>query len=167
MKYTVTVEGKVFEIEIDAERVRLDGREISATLIAVPRLPVRRLVLGDRSITLSVTREESGWSVSKGGTIHSVTVEDERTRRLRDTVPSGASAQIGSIVRAPMPGRVLRVEVEEGQSVDVGTGVVVLEAMKMENEIRSPTGGIISSIRVTVGQAVEKDAVLVEVEPQG
>jgi pyruvate carboxylase subunit B len=66
-----------------------------------------------------------------------------------------------------MPGLVLRVEVEEGQSVDVGTGVVVLEAMKMENEIKSPIGGTISSIQVTAGQAVEKGAVLVEVDVQG
>ena len=85
MKYTVTVEGKVFEIEIDAKRIRLDGHEISATLIAVPRLPLRRLVIGGQSTTLSVTCEESGWSVSNGGTTRSVTVEDERARRLRAT----------------------------------------------------------------------------------
>ena len=167
MKYTVTVEGKVFEIEIGAERVRLDGREISATLIAVPRLPIRRLVIGGQSTTLAVTREESGWSVSNGGTTRSVTVEDERAHRLRGAVSGGASAPTGGIVRAPMPGLVLRVEVEEGQSIDVGTGVVVLEAMKMENEIKSPAGGTISSIRVTAGQAVEKGAVLVEVDAQG
>ncbi len=167
MKYTVTVEGKVFEIEIDAERVRLDGCEVSAKLIAAPRLPIRRLVIGDQSTILTMKREQSGWSVSMVGTTRSVTVEDERARRLREVVSDGESAITGGTVRAPMPGLVLRVEVEEGQSIDVGTGLVVLEAMKMENEIKSPAGGRVSSIQVTAGQAVEKGAVLVEVDVQG
>jgi pyruvate carboxylase subunit B len=73
----------------------------------------------------------------------------------------------GGVVVAPMPGMVIRLEVEVGQAVQQGGGVAVLEAMKMENEIRAPAGGIVSAIHVAAGQAVDKGAVLVELAPQG
>jgi len=65
-----------------------------------------------------------------------------------------------------MPGLVLRLEVEEGQAVRIGTGLLVLEAMKMENEIRAVEVGVVRKILVRAGQAVEKGAVLVEISPQ-
>jgi pyruvate carboxylase subunit B len=67
-----------------------------------------------------------------------------------------------------MPGLVLRLEVETGQRIEAGAGLLVLEAMKMENEIRAPVGGVVERIQVGAGQAVEKGAVLIEIaEPQG
>lgn len=67
-------------------------------------------------------------------------------------------------VRAPMPGLVLAVMVEPGQEVKVGDGLVVLEAMKMENELRAGADGIVKRVTVTVGDAVGKDDLLIEVE---
>jgi len=67
------------------------------------------------------------------------------------------------MVRAPMPGMVLRVEVESGQKVASGSGLLVLEAMKMENEIRAGSAGVIKQIFVRPGQAVEKGADLLEI----
>ena len=64
-----------------------------------------------------------------------------------------------------MPGLVVRVQVEAGQAVAAGTGMVVLEAMKMENELRAATAGTVRSVRVAPGEAVEKGQVLVEFEP--
>jgi biotin carboxyl carrier protein len=65
-------------------------------------------------------------------------------------------------VRAPMPGMVVRVEVAEGDAVAPGQGIVVVEAMKMENELKTESGGVVARINVEAGQAVEKGAVLVE-----
>jgi len=92
---------------------------------------------------------------------------DERAKSVRQLVGSRVVHPPDGSVRAPMPGLVLRVEVEEGQAVVAGTGLVVLEAMKMENEIRSPSAGIVRRILVSQGQAVDKGAALVELERQG
>src|SRR5205809_97683 len=76
----------------------------------------------------------------------------------------------GGTVRAPMPGVVVRIEVVEGQQVDAGAGLVVVEAMKMENELRAPRSGMVQTVHVAVGQAVEKGASLVTLaspEPSG
>jgi biotin carboxyl carrier protein len=69
------------------------------------------------------------------------------------------------VVKAPMPGLVVRVQVEPGQAVGAGVGVLVLEAMKMENELRAATAGIVRAVRVRPGEAVEKGQVMVEFDP--
>jgi biotin carboxyl carrier protein len=71
------------------------------------------------------------------------------------------------VVKAPMPGLVLRLEVEVGQRVEPGTGVVVLEAMKMENEIKAQGSGVVAAIHVEAGQAVDKGTPLVEIREDG
>ena len=87
---------------------------------------------------------------------------DERTRHIR-SLTAGANATRGpATVRAPMPGLVVRVLVETGQEVPAGAGIVVLEAMKMENELRAPAAGVVKGVRVAAGEPVEKGQVLVE-----
>jgi pyruvate carboxylase subunit B len=80
---------------------------------------------------------------------------------------AGDRGGVGGKVKAPMPGLVLRVEVEEGDTVAAGAGLVVLEAMKMENEIKSPVAGRVAAVHVSGGQAVDKGMVMVEVTAEG
>ena len=127
---------------------------------------MRQLAVDGTSRSYALSEREGGWEVLSGGRPFAVTVEDERTRRLREMTGQGAQRSQGGIVRAPMPGLVLRLEVEVGQAVEAGMGVLVLEAMKMENEIKAPGGGVVSAIHVTPGQAVEKGVALVELAPQ-
>ena len=89
-------------------------------------------------------------------------VVDERTRAIRAMTAHSAGAQGPKPVRAPMPGMVVRIEVEVGQRVSAGQGVVIIEAMKMENELKADGAGVVSKILATPGTAVEKGAVLVE-----
>ena len=77
---------------------------------------------------------------------------------------SGAADTGHNEVRAPMPGLVLDVMVEAGQEVEAGDGLVVLEAMKMENELRAGAAGVVSSIHVAAGDAVGKNAILIELD---
>ncbi|MFQ5703587.1 MAG: biotin/lipoyl-containing protein [Gemmatimonadales bacterium] len=164
MRYTVSVGAKVFEVELDGDVVRVDGCEIAAAMIAAPGVPIHRLVIDRAATIVAITRGESAWSVALGGTTHSVTVEDDAACLLREVTPAGSRGAKGGVITAPMPGLVLRVEVEEGQPVEVGAGIVVLEAMKMENEIKSPSSGTVDSIHVVPGQAVQKGAVLAVVK---
>jgi pyruvate carboxylase subunit B len=163
VKYTVTMAGREFEVTVNGDEVQLNGNRVAASLTRVPGAPLRQLLVGDRSHVYVVRDGGESWTVARGGEERVALVEDERSRRLRRLAGSSQPTRQGGLVKAPMPGLVVRVSVEPGQSVQAGSGVVVLEAMKMENEISCPSGGTVSAVHVQPGQAVEKGAVLVEV----
>lgn len=167
MKYVVTVAGKTIEVVLNGGDVTVDGRSVSAELIEVPKTPLRKLVLDGRSRTYAMASEPDGWSVMADGEQQHMKVDDERALRLGKVAGPAERGGAGGKVKAPMPGLVLRVEVEAGQSVVAGAGLVVLEAMKMENEIRAPVAGRVVSVNVSEGQPVEKGMVLVEVIAEG
>jgi biotin carboxyl carrier protein len=166
VKYCVTIDDREYEIELNGEEIRVNGRRLSAKLVAVPQTPLRQLVLDGSSRTYAMIRREADWIVLSRGESHAALVEDERTRQVRRMAGGAEQRDRGGVVVAPMPGMVIRVEVEIGQVVPQGGGVAVLEAMKMENEIRAPAGGVVSAIHITAGQAVDKGALLVELAPQ-
>ncbi len=165
MKYSVTIDGKAFDVEIQGDEIRINGRRTEATLIGIPATPLRQLVLGGRSRTFALARDGEHWLVEWSGVRVAARVLDERRRRLEEITGTGSRASERKVVTAPMPGLVLRLEVEEGQHVEAGTGLLVLEAMKMENEITAPGAGTVRRIEVEPGQPVEKGATLVEIAP--
>jgi pyruvate carboxylase subunit B len=165
LKYIVRVAGRELEVEVDGDRVTVDGREHRATLSAARGTPVRQLLLDGRSEAMALTPEaRDRWLVSRRGERWEVEVLDERTRHIRGLTGTAGQAQGAAPLKAPMPGLVVRVHVEAGQAVGVGAGVVVLEAMKMENELRAATAAVVREVRVRPGEAVEKGQVLVEFE---
>ena len=163
MKYFVTIEGREFVVTLDGDRVSVNDQSFVAHLSAIEGTPLRHLVLGDRSFTLPFQGEGGGrWVMAFQGQNWVAEVVDERTRHIRSLTGSGEERRGGGVLKAPMPGLVVRVDVVPGQTVPAGAGVVVLEAMKMQNELRSPADGVVSAVRVQPGQAVEKGQVLVE-----
>ena len=166
MKYFVSVGGKEFVVELDGERVMVDGRAVaSAHLTSLAGTPIRHLVSDGASRALAVDAVGRGvWAVGHRGERFEVEVIDERTRHIRSLTGGGQKAAGPSVLKAPMPGLVVRVAVEEGSRVEAGSPVVVLEAMKMENELRAPAAAVVKGIKVKAGQAVEKGQVLVEFE---
>jgi pyruvate carboxylase subunit B len=162
MKYFVTVGGREMEVEVDGERVTVGGRTVTATLESIPGTPVRHLVLDGRSLALPVEGEGRGqWAITLHGERHGVEVVDERARHVRSLTASKERSGGGSALKAPMPGLVVRLQVAVGDRVAAGASVVVLEAMKMENQLKSPGAGVVAEIRVAAGQAVEKGQLLV------
>jgi len=98
------------------------------------------------------------------GQLHIVEVEDERQRKLRETT-GGPAAHSGEInLRAPMPGLIVAVPVVEGQSVTKGQDLVILESMKMQNELKAPRDGTIGHVRVRQGDSVEQNQVLLTLD---
>jgi len=163
MKYIVTVLGHEIEVEVDGEQVTVGGRTHAATLSRVPGTPVRQLLLDGRSEAVAVEAAGGGrWTITRRGERCEIEVVDERTRHVRSLTAGGDRARGPLALRAPMPGLVVRVQVEAGQPVSAGSGVVVLEAMKMENELRAAAPGVVRMVRVRPGEAVEKGQVLVE-----
>lgn len=165
MKYIVTVAGRELEVEVDGERVTVGGRSLVASLRRVPGTPLRQLVVDGRPGTLAIHAAGRGqWTIGVGGERWAVEVVDERTRHIRSLTAGGERQRGPGALRAPMPGLVVRVLAEPGQPVASGAGVVVLEAMKMENELKSAAGAVVKAVRVRAGEAVEKGQVLVEFE---
>ena len=167
MKFTVTIGSRDLEVEVLGPEVRVGGRTFPAALLRVPGTPICHLVSERNSRTYALLRHGDGWVIQRGGEGWAVEVVDERTAQLRALKKDPGKHDAPGLVRAPMPGLVLRVEVEAGQEIVAGSGLVVLEAMKMENEIRSSGPGRVKAVLVEPGQAVEKGTPLVEVVAQG
>jgi biotin carboxyl carrier protein len=183
VKYFVTIGAQTREVEVDRARVLLGGEALDANLAGVPGTPLYHMLLGGESWTVAVQPLEGTgrWVLGVAGERVEVEVQDEQTRdkqaltgQGQNPTPSGREPVGGSggrgdggsgggTVRAPMPGLVVRLEVAAGQRVEVGAGLVVVEAMKMENEVRAPRAGVVETVHVAVGQAVEKGAPLVTV----
>ena len=162
MIYHVSIGGRSYQVVVDGERVLVDGREVRASIQTVPGTPVRHLVFDDRSASFAVIPDGQGrWTLLDQGEAVEVEVLDERTRHIRNLVGAGKSQARGGTMKAPMPGLVVRVLVEPGQVVTTGMGLVVLEAMKMENELKAAAAGVVEAVAVKPGQAVEKGQVLV------
>ena len=163
MKYFVVIAGRERIIEVEGERVVVDGTVVEAHLSTVPGTPLRHLLIDAASLTLAMDRPEPGvWEVSVQGGRQRVEVVDERTRHIRSLTGPAAARSGAANLRAPMPGLVARVLVEAGQQVEAGQGLIVLEAMKMENELRAAAAGWVESVSAIPGQAVEKGQVLVQ-----
>ncbi len=165
MKYFVAVLGREVEVEVDGERVTVGGRAHEASLGVVAGTPVRELLLDGRSEALGVESAGGGrWTITRQGERCEIEVVDERTRHIRGLTGGADRGRGPVVIKAPMPGLVVRIQVEAGQAVTPGVGLVVLEAMKMENELRASAPGVVRAIRVGPGEAVEKGQVLVEFE---
>lgn len=166
MKYFVMVGGREVVVEIEGERITVDGAIVgSGHLNALPGTPIRHLMLDGASHALIVEPAGRGlWAVGSKGERHEVEVIDERTRHIRSLTGAGQKASGPPVLKAPMPGLVVRVAVEPGQQVEPGAALVVLEAMKMENELRATSAGTVKGVKAQPGQAVEKGQVLVEFE---
>jgi pyruvate carboxylase subunit B len=165
VKYTVILDGGSVEVEIDGERVTVAGEVYAATLGAIPGTPLRQLLLDGRPSTIAIESLGRGrWALAPGGERWEVEVLDERARHIQSLAGGADRAPVSSVLKAPMPGLVLRVHISPGQHVAAGTGLVVLEAMKMENELKSAASAVVRAVRVKPGEAVDKGQILVEFE---
>ncbi|HUH12634.1 MAG TPA: biotin/lipoyl-containing protein [Longimicrobiales bacterium] len=168
MRYHVTLGERTFEVDLAEDGVRVDGQSVSAELRRLPGTPVHHLLAGGLSHTVvaSAGAGVGTWTLHLDGRRLEAEVVDERTRAIREMTGAGAGPKGPRPVRAPMPGMVVRIEVEVGQNVAAGQGVVIIEAMKMENELKAEGGGIVAAVHARAGHAVEKGAVLVEFEAE-
>ncbi|HYT72409.1 MAG TPA: acetyl-CoA carboxylase biotin carboxyl carrier protein subunit [Gemmatimonadales bacterium] len=172
MKYYVRIGGTTHEVAVEGGRVVVGGAELEAHLAAVPGTPLYHLLLAGESWTVAAQPLEGmgRWALGVVGERAEVEVVDERTRQIQALTGRRPAPDRGGTVMAPMPGLVVRVEVSSGQRVEAGARLVVIEAMKMENELRAPRTAVVSAVHVTVGQAVEKGTPLVTLaspEPSG
>jgi len=166
LRYHVTVGAVTLEVEIDGEEVRVDGERFSVSGPEPAGPNVYSFLVDGASHTVLAERGVAGvWDLQLRGRSHRVEVVDERSKVMRDMSPAGPDLDGPVLVRAPMPGLVVKVNVEEGDLVEAGRGLLVVEAMKMENSLTAPVGGRVGTIHVVAGQTVEKDEILMEMMP--
>lgn len=161
MKYIASVDDQSFEIEIlQNNQLMVDGEVVQADFHSVADQPVYTLLLNGESFEALVYPSDQGVQVLLRGRLFDFIVEDERQRRLRQST-GGAAMQSGEYqLRAPMPGMIVGVPVEEGQEIKSGDDLIILESMKMQNELKAPRDGTVSRIRVKSGDNVDQNQVL-------
>ena len=166
MIYHVTIGDTTRVVSLGPDGVTVDGTPVDVDFERLEGGPVRSLLLDGRSHRLSASRSGSErWDLYLRGRRLAATVVDERTRAIREMTGAGAGPSGPRPIVAPMPGMVVRIEVAEGDVVQAGQGVVIVEAMKMENELASEADAVVARVLVSEGQAVEKDEVLVDLAP--
>ena len=168
MKYVVKVAGSEapHEVVVVAEAVNIDGDLVVGRVSEVEGTPVRMVTIGDEVHRVIVRRgaARGDYTLWVDGYRFDVEALDERTSAIRELSKLSAAAVGPAPLVAPMPGLIVRVNVKAGDTVGQGQGLVVMEAMKMENELRAQAAGTVKSVNVTPGTAVEKGTVLIEME---
>ena len=160
MKFQALVHDRTLTIELDGATLTVDGEPVDFALRRIA--PNELLLLLDgRSLTFTAEPQENGMTrlTHRGRTID-VRLKTERDLLLESLGMATDSAAAASELKAPMPGLVLAVLVEPGQEVEAGDGLVVLEAMKMENELRAYSAATIAAVHVAPGAAVGKNDLL-------
>ena len=164
MKYYTRVDNTEYEVEINGENILLNGEPVNVDLMRSGAAELYSVLFGGRSYEMLVNSDRFNYTINVRGVQFQVQVEDERARRMNrarrlPTLPDGELA-----ITAPIPGLVVRVLVAEGDAIEEGQPVVLLEAMKMENELRAMRGGIVKSVIVSAGQRVDQNAPLIVLE---
>ena len=159
MIFDATVGGSTVRVEVRGGGGRytvvLDGSPVQVDVVTAG-LPFASLLVGGESHEVGVERRPEGYVVHFPGDAVNVNLAEA----ARGTSPAVPRAHGPARLTAPMPGRVVRVLEAPGADVAAGQGLVVIEAMKMENELKSPRAGRVQEVAVREGQAVESGALL-------
>jgi biotin carboxyl carrier protein len=161
MKYMTSTGDESFEIEINGENdLLVNGQRMLIDFRSVVGQSVYSLIVNGKSYEALVQPTEEGLEVLLHGQLFQVSIEDERQRRLRQSTGSTTVRRGEFHLKAPMPGLIVTVHVREGQEIKTGDRMIVLESMKMQNEISSPTDGTVRTLRIKPGDNVDQNQVL-------
>jgi len=164
MKYITTINEHEYMVDIiDEHKVSIDGVTFQIDFIPVGDQPVYSLVVNGQSFDAHVYPNEDAWQVLFRGSLFTAYVEDEREKRLRAALAGKVAQHADFHLKAPMPGMVVSIPVQEGQVVRKGDVLVILESMKMQNELRSPRDGKVVRVRVETGDRVEQKETMLSV----
>ena len=169
MKYYVEIEGREHEVIVHTDGALLDGRRVTTDLEGGRGTHLWHLLLDGRSHRVSAQRLEGKgvWEIKLDGVRHRLVALNERARAIRDLTGTSSAVSEPFDVVAPMPGLVIDVQVKTDDMVSSGQGLIIIEAMKMENELKAQAAGQVKEVRVGAGQVVNRGETLVVIEPAG
>ncbi|MFQ5602022.1 MAG: biotin/lipoyl-containing protein [bacterium] len=164
MKYFAKLAGLEHEIEInDSDEqisVSLNGKTTPVEIQRIDGSHIYSLIMDGHSYQLYIEPQGNSYLVALNGKKYSIAVEDEKARRLKSLIKSEEKHQGEVKIKAPMPGLIVKITVQEGQEIKSGDRLLIIEAMKMENEIRSHVDGRVKKICIAENDSVEKDVLL-------
>jgi len=164
MKYITTIGDEQFTIDIDhAGEVMVNGEVVNVDMLQMPDTTMYSTIINGESYDVRLNEGDEVYLVQISGEIIEVVVEDERTRRLAGLRSGPGDITGEAIIKAPMPGVVIEVLVSEGQTVEKGDIVLILESMKMQNEFKAPRSGQVSAVRVVVGDKLDQHAIMLTI----
>ena len=165
MRFVIELEGEKIRVEIRTimgrDRVFFDGEEVECDWVALPN-DQHSIILEGKVFDLSVRLDRDAGEVQRNQQIIPFRILDPRRLAAASAEPLGSQGI--QRIQAQMPGKVVRMLVEAGDTVDYDQGLLVVEAMKMQNEIRAPKGGTVKEIGVAAGQAVNSGDFLLSIE---
>jgi biotin carboxyl carrier protein len=165
LNYIAEVDGLEFPVDIIDEHHILFGKEIlEVDLAAVNGQPLYSLIVNGESFEGYVYPDEHSWQVLLLGRSYTVSIMDEREKRLRISETEDIPSRDYSL-KSPMPGMAVAIPVIEGQLVNKGQILVILESMKMQNELRAPFEGSVTRLRIKVGDIIQQKQVLLNIIP--
>ena len=164
MRYVVQLNEERKSVAIESDGILYETEPaVHADLSDIEGSPVRMVKIGTNVYRVVVQKRQGRgrYTLWVDGYRFETEALDERTRAIRDLSAASAGPVGPAPIVAPMPGLIVRVSVKVGDKVEAGQGIVVMEAMKMENELRATAAGVVKSVEVAAGTAVEKGALLV------
>jgi pyruvate carboxylase subunit B len=163
MRYVTIINDKQYEIDIDKDgNVVVNGQRRHVDFLTLEG-GLYSVITETRSLEVVVEDGKNKQSVQIGGRMYEAQVLDERA--LLMAMRKGTFGSSSGEVIAPMPGLIVAVQVAPGETVAQGQTVIILESMKMQNELKAPVAGIINAVSVNPGQTVDKDQVLITIDP--
>ena len=163
--YFAEVEGIEYKIEILSEtKVIINGTVHDIDYHTLKKNASCSLLVDGKSFEPNTFQENGGWEILVQGKRFNVMVEDERERRLRLAAGSTTLKEGRYILQSPMPGLVIDIPIQEGDQVEKGDVLIILESMKMQNELTAPRAGKITRIQATINDNVERRQTLLILE---
>jgi len=163
MKYVTIINNEQYEIDIDKQGgILVNGEPRDVDFLNLGGA-LYSVITQNQSLEVVIDDEDNKIEVMMNGRLYETQVLDERALLMAQR--KGGLGNNSGEVHSPMPGLVVKVTVEDGQDIKQGQTVVILESMKMQNELKAPIDGKITGIHVKAGQTVDKNAFLVEITP--
>ncbi|MBI5020991.1 MAG: acetyl-CoA carboxylase biotin carboxyl carrier protein subunit [Ignavibacteriales bacterium] len=164
-QYKITIGEKIYNVINDAEKIIINGKECNFTETETKNGMIDiHLGKSQHRVYTSFKNNNSDAEVWVGNHIIPLKIEDSRGMLLNRFQKKSTDLRGEVIINAPMPGLVKKIEINKGELVKRDQGLVILEAMKMENEIKSPINGKIKEIKIENNNSVEKDQILIIID---
>ncbi|PWG02927.1 hypothetical protein DF286_08640 [Sphingosinicella humi] len=163
-KWVARIDGRDFDVSVNGEGIAVEGQAMTLDLGYTPGQRVVEALIDGEPLTVQVERNGSSWLFTTRGARHSVRVLDPHTARLAAHMIEKTPPDLSKYLLCPMPGLLTALHVGEGDKVEAGQPLAVVEAMKMENILRAEKAGIVAKVEAKPGDSLAVDAVILEFE---
>jgi len=162
--WVVTLDGAEHDVDIEGDSVSVDG---TIVVVDAPYAPGQRLVeamVDGESLSIRVVRKRTGWVFTTRGASHSLRVLTPKVAALSHHMIEKIPPDMSRFLLCPMPGLITAIHVSEGDKVEAGQPLAVVEAMKMENILRAEKAGTVKTVAAAAGESLAVDAIILEFE---